>query len=54
VVEIDGGYHTDQKQMVEDQKRQEWLEKNGYRVLRFRNEEVLEDVEGVKRKILNR
>ena len=29
-----------------------WLEKNGYRVLRFRNEEVIEDVDMVREKIV--
>src|SRR6056297_2406540 len=45
VVEIDGGYHEhiDEK----DQTRQQQIEHAGWTVLRFRNEDVLGDVEAV-------
>ncbi len=45
VIEIDGGYHD--KVQDKDADRQRYLEKQGYRVLRFRNEEVLSNLEGV-------
>lgn len=41
VVEIDGGYHFSKQQQVNDAMRQEYLERQGYKVLRFTNEEVL-------------
>lgn len=41
IVEIDGGYHLSKQQQVDDAMRQEYLERQGYKVLRFTNEEVL-------------
>lgn len=51
VIEIDGGYHDTPEQKEVDRKRQEWLEKNGYKVIRFRNEEVVASVDMVKERI---
>jgi very-short-patch-repair endonuclease len=45
VVELDGGMHLNKK--TQDFKRDEWLEKLGYTVLRFSNEEVFEDIHRV-------
>ncbi len=39
VVELDGGWHD----FPEAQLRDEWLEGQGYRVLRFRNQQALDD-----------
>ena len=47
VVEIDGGYHDDQDQWAHDQGRTRELEELGIRVVRFTNEEVEEDLEGM-------
>ena len=47
VVEIDGGYHFTQEQQIEDALRTEWLESNGYKVIRFTNEQVLCDTDKV-------
>jgi very-short-patch-repair endonuclease len=49
VVEIDGPIHL--RQVAEDRLRQEWLEKNGYRVLRFTNLRVLEHLDPVVEEI---
>lgn len=43
VVEVDGGQHGEQ--VSYDNERTAWLESEGYRILRFWNNEVLEDVE---------
>ena len=43
VVEVDGGQHGER--VFYDNERTAWLESEGYRVLRFWNNEVLEDVE---------
>ena len=51
VVEIDGGYHFTDEQQRLDQQRTEWLEANGYRVIRFTNEEVLFDPDNTVHKI---
>jgi len=48
VVEVDGGQHVD-----EDPTRERWLESRGYRVLRFWNNEVLANTEGVLETILD-
>jgi len=47
IVEIDGGYHTTKEQQLKDVERQDWLEHNDYRVLRFTNEQVLCDIDNV-------
>jgi very-short-patch-repair endonuclease len=47
VIELDGGHHGDGAQAKRDKKRDEFLRVNGYRVLRFWNTEMLENVDGV-------
>ena len=47
IVEIDGGYHTTKEQQLKDVERQDWLEHNDYRVLRFTNVQVLCDMDNV-------
>jgi very-short-patch-repair endonuclease len=51
VVEVDGGQHQEQKQAVYDAERTVWLERQGFRVLRFWDHEVLKQIEGVKEAI---
>src|SRR5688572_6722451 len=41
VIELDGGQHGFGAQAKRDQKRDEYLRQNGYRVLRFWNNDVL-------------
>ena len=45
IIEIDGGYHDTEEQQEKDAIRQEWLEQNGYTVLRFTNDQILFDTE---------
>ena len=45
IVEVDGGQHAINQD--DDKTRDAWLEKEGYRVLRFWNNEVLGNREGV-------
>ena len=45
VVEVDGGYHLDKEQAEYDKRRTEALQKKGYRIIRFTNEQVLHDPE---------
>jgi len=47
VVEIDGDVHLEASRADRDQARTEWLEAQGYRVMRFRNDEVMQDLDGV-------
>ncbi len=48
VIEIDGGQHAEATQGAADRHRTEWLEKRGYQVLRFWNNEVLKNMDGVQ------
>jgi very-short-patch-repair endonuclease len=50
IIELDGGQHS--QQVVYDSKRTAWLEAQGYCVLRFWNNQVLEEIEAVKAVIL--
>jgi very-short-patch-repair endonuclease len=45
IIEIDGGQHNDQQ--TYDAKRTTWLEAQGYRVLRFWSNDVLERIDAV-------
>ena len=47
VIEVDGGYHSEPRQQEDDKVREEVLEKMGYHIIRFTNEEVLNDIEKV-------
>ena len=47
IVELDGGQHNDPIKKAYDEKRTAWLRSRGFRVLRFWNHEVLENVDGV-------
>ncbi len=47
IIEIDGLIHQLPENQASDLERQKWLEDEGFRVIRFTNEEVLNDLEGV-------
>lgn len=51
VVEIDGGYHNNAEQKIQDEDRTAFLSENGFKVLRFTNEEVLHNPDKVLNKI---
>ncbi len=40
ILEVDGGYHDNPKQKRRDAKKERWFVRNGFVVLRIRNEEV--------------
>ena len=46
-IELDGGQHADGVQHLHDEKRSAWLDEQGITVLRFWNNEVLANTEGV-------
>lgn len=52
VVEIDGGQHMATAQRAKDEERTRWLETQGFMVLRFWNDEVLNQMEAVLERIL--
>lgn len=47
VIEVDGAYHAERQQIEDDKQREEALNRMGYRVIRFTNEEVLYDTNKV-------
>jgi very-short-patch-repair endonuclease len=47
VVELDGPQHQEAEAREHDERRTEWLESRGFRVIRFRNHEVDEDIHAV-------
>ena len=51
MVEIDGGYHDTKEQKEFDQQRTQWLNEHGYRMIRFTNEEVKEQLPAVLRRL---
>ncbi|HUU63719.1 MAG TPA: endonuclease domain-containing protein [Dehalococcoidia bacterium] len=51
VIEIDGGHHSEEELRESDQKKSAWLEERGYEVLRFWNNEVMRNMEGVLEKM---
>jgi len=51
IVELDGGQHADRT--LQDEERTKTLEAMGYLVLRFWNNDVMRNIEGVLEEILN-
>ena len=47
IVEVDGGIHALPEVQLRDAKRDAWLRSEGYRVVRFGNERVLDDLNDV-------
>jgi very-short-patch-repair endonuclease len=51
IIEVDGGQHLEQEEY--DTERTQFLEAQGYKVLRFWNNEILKDIEAVMAVILD-
>jgi chorismate synthase len=51
VVEVDGDYHNEEEQKQIDKFRTLTLQKNGYRLIRFKNEDVLQKMDWVLEQI---
>jgi very-short-patch-repair endonuclease len=47
VIEVDGGGHAEDKQVAADARRTAFLNARGYRVLRFWNNEIFNQIDGV-------
>ena len=47
VIEVDGGQHNENMNIEKDNERTKWLEKEGYHVIRFWNNDILTNIEGV-------
>jgi len=51
IIELDGITHNSEEAAVKDAKRTEALERIGFKVIRFKDEEVLKNMRGVIQKI---
>ncbi|MDO4195186.1 MAG: endonuclease domain-containing protein, partial [Prevotellaceae bacterium] len=51
IIEVDGEYHNTPEQIYYDNLRTDYLNKHGYYVMRFKNEEILGDIRSVTEKI---
>lgn len=51
ILEIDGGHHNEDDVAERDRNRQQWLENEGYRVIRFWNSEIAADLNAVLERI---
>lgn len=47
IIEIDGGQHARDENVNKDKERDEWLRNQGFKVLRFWNNDVLNNINGV-------
>ncbi len=47
IVEVDGAYHSEPQQEMDDEERTKMLERYGFHVMRFSNEDVLYDTDSV-------
>src|SRR5690606_32076531 len=53
IIEVDGSIHQLPENKATDEERTAWLKKEGYRVIRFQNNEVLYQIGSVQEKILH-
>ncbi|VIO81024.1 endonuclease domain-containing protein [Bradyrhizobium ivorense] len=51
IIELDGGHHNEAETAQRDQERQGWLEREGYRVIRFWNSEITAHLNAVMERI---
>jgi very-short-patch-repair endonuclease len=47
IVEVDGESHDFESRILHDERRDAWFASRGYRVLRFTNDDVMKNLEGV-------
>jgi len=50
IIEVDGGQHSIERE--KDIERENYLRRNGFKVLRFWNNDILENIEGVLEEIM--
>ena len=50
IIEVDGGQHAKQKE--QDRERSQWLDQEGFKVIRFWNNDILSNTENVVEEIL--
>ena len=53
IIEIDGGQHKENKNRLKDQKSTEYIKEMGYKEIRFWNNEIDENIEGVYLRLID-
>jgi very-short-patch-repair endonuclease len=53
IIEIDGGQHSAEKNKEYDVIRTRWLESQGFRVIRFWNNDISQNIDGVITRIMD-
>ena len=53
IVELDGDIHDREMQLQHDEQRTHYLERHGFRIIRFRSKDVFESFEGICAEIEN-
>ena len=51
IIELDGGHHNEDAASLRDHERQTWLEKEGYKVIRFWNSDINGNLNAVMEQI---
>lgn len=51
VIEVDGAYHAEKEQQEADEVREHFLEGHGFHIIRFSNEEIINDLDRVLEEI---
>jgi very-short-patch-repair endonuclease len=51
LIELDGSQHSDSVNALRDEARTRWLEKEGFRVIRIWNNEIVQNINGVLERI---
>jgi very-short-patch-repair endonuclease len=51
IIELDGGHHNEDETAERDRERQNWLEREGYRVIRFWNSDITGELTAVLERI---
>jgi very-short-patch-repair endonuclease len=54
VIEVDGDSHADVDQIVKDRQREKYLHSLGLRVLRYFNDDIVKNLDGVLEDLANR
>ena len=54
VIELDGDTHGETSQIIKDEKRQSFLKSLGIKVVRYTNEEIMKNIEGVLEDLSNK
>jgi len=54
VIEVDGDSHADADQVVKDRQREQYLQSLGLRIIRYINDDILENLDGVLENLAER